>query len=120
MAVMAAIAWIWSGVLTTTASRLFSFSSMTRKSWYRLASGNFLNAFAALLSSTSHKATMFSVLKLLRFSTPRPPAAMMPSLSFSFGEMRPVADLEQEGSKRHKALAIEIIMNWHRERKELD
>jgi len=76
------------GVLTTTASSDFSCSSILRKSRYRLAPGYLANEWAALLSSTSHKATMFSLVSPEMFSVARPPAPINPMLSFSFGEMR--------------------------------
>ncbi len=44
IAAIAATAWVWSGVATTTASICFSISSnILRKSRYGLASGNFWN-----------------------------------------------------------------------------
>jgi len=60
MAHMAAMACMWSGVETVTASMLFSLSSISRKSLYRLAFGYSSKVLAARTQSGSAKATMFS------------------------------------------------------------
>ncbi len=58
MAIMAAAACVWSGVLTVTASICLPISSsILRKSVYFLAFGNFLALPLSVFSSMSHRAT---------------------------------------------------------------
>src|SRR2546430_2939216 len=74
MARSAAGACMWSGVDTVTASmRLPSFSSITRKSLKRFACGYFRKEPAALTSSTSHNAQMFSLSTFSMSLAPLPP-----------------------------------------------
>ena len=95
MAAMAMTAWVWSGVATVTASRSFSLSSISRKSRYLLAllylaccSGvlsGFFSSLAIISSSTSQRATMFSVLTPWMSPAPRPHAPTQPMLTVSLG-----------------------------------
>jgi len=78
-------AWVWSVVLTTTASMSF-WSKSFRQSAYCLALGYGWAACASRLASTSHNATMFSVATDFVLDPPRPLDPMMPMLSFSLGE----------------------------------
>src|SRR5262249_22737720 len=61
-------------------------SKSLRKSWNFRAFVYFSAALPRLLSSTSHRATRFSLATLPVFDFPRPPAPMMARLSFSLGE----------------------------------
>ena len=91
---MVAAKWVWSGVLTTTASiSLPILSSIWRKSRNRLAFGWALNESAALASSTSQRATMFSPASPWRLSAPRPPTPMHARLILLLadGPDRPIA-----------------------------
>ncbi len=54
IAVMAMTAWLWSGVLTVMASRLFSFSSIFRKSRY-LAAFSYFGLLLGHARSDAHE-----------------------------------------------------------------
>ena len=58
------MACVWSGVETTTASRFFSLSSSWRKSTYVLALGKRSAMGPRCSESTSHRATIFSLVRL--------------------------------------------------------
>ncbi len=84
MAITPAGAWVWSGVPMTTASILWCISSsILRKSLYRLASGYSSKVCAARFSSTSHKATMFSLAAPFTSAAPRPPTPIPAMFNFS-------------------------------------
>src|ERR1700690_2221854 len=91
---MAAVACMWSGVATITASMFLpSLSSIWRKSRYLAALGKALKDSAARRSSTSQSAAMFSVgAAARRLVAPCPPEPIAAKLSFSFGDLYP-ADL---------------------------
>ena len=89
MAHMAAVACMWSGMATITASMFLpSLSSICRKSLYLVALGKRLKVAAARRSSTSHSATMFSVGAAAEMlDAAWPPAPIDPKLSFSLGDL---------------------------------
>src|SRR5262249_48031689 len=72
-----------------TASIFFSLSSMTRKSLYRFAFGNFSKVLAACCQSVSQRATIFSLLHPSISVAPFPPAPTAARLSFSLRGLYP-------------------------------
>ena len=85
MAIAAAVAWVWSGVETVTASmRLASFSSICRKSAYLAAFAWRLNMCAARPESMSQSATMFWLSQPSMSTCPLPPEPIAAMLSRSF------------------------------------
>ena len=84
---IAAIAWLWSGVATITASRLFSLSSIRRKSLYLAAFGYLSKVLAARFQSGSAKAMMFSLEHPAMSLAPLPPTPIAAIFSFSFGDL---------------------------------
>src|SRR5262245_18660119 len=93
-----ATAWVWSGVLTMTASICLSIScSILRKSWYLRAltsacSPVFLSLWLSdslrRLSSMSHRAPTLACLAACRMSLwPLPLQPMLATLSFSLGDL---------------------------------
>src|SRR6266850_7566145 len=89
IAAVAATAWVWSGVEMVTASIPFSLSSMTRKSLYCFALGNFSKVLAACFQSVSQRATMFSLPQPSMSVAPFPPAPIAAILSFSLRDLYP-------------------------------
>src|SRR5262245_30369945 len=86
MALQETIAWLWSGVATSTASKFFSASNIFRQSEYFLAFGLPLKDSAARFQSQSHSATTLTApvsFKSDRLSAPRPPAPTTARLTLS-------------------------------------
>ena len=88
---MAAVACMWSGMATITASMFLpSLSSIWRKSLYFVAFSKRVKVVAARRSSTSHSATMFSVGAAAEiFDAPCPPEPIAAKFSFSLGDLYP-------------------------------
>src|ERR1044071_10317909 len=82
---------MWSGTATFTES-IFdpSFCSSSRQSEYNRAPGATWDAFSRLLASTSHRATICTLLcckKFCRSFHPIPPTPMQAWLNFPLGEI---------------------------------
>src|SRR3954469_21316990 len=88
---IAAVACMWSGMATITASTFLpSLSSICRKSLYFVAFGKRSKVWDERLSSPSQRATMFSVgAAAPMLDAPGPPEPIEAKLSFSLGDLNP-------------------------------
>src|SRR5690554_3469496 len=106
------IAWVWSAVATTTASKSLPISSyILRQSLYFLALGKRSNTPLppVYFQSTSHNATMFSDSRFLRLAKPIPPTPTPAMFNLSLGALCPKPATTWLGMIEKAAAAAAVV-----------